>query len=128
MASTASASTIWRLGTLLAALLLTGTAAGRELVDPTRPPPSLTAAPTADAGEEEGESVEWRLTATFTTGKRRRAVINGRHVRIGDTIRDAEVLTIRPGRVTLMGGEEKFTLQVVTDSIRRPATGIILPL
>ena len=102
-------------------------AADGELLDPTKPPAALTAP--VVSGEDEGEeAVSWKLTATITTGRGNRAVINGHHVKVGDTVRDAEVLSIRPGQVQLRGGDEIFTLTIVTDSIRRPATGIILPL
>ena len=115
------------LGTLAALMLLAGAVGAQERIDPTRPPASLSAARPSTDQLEEG-TVEWNLTATITAGGRREAVINGKQVREGDTIGEATVLTIRPGRVKLRGNEKVFSLTIVTDTIRRPATGIILTL
>lgn len=112
---------------ILLAAVGSATLGAAERLDPTRPPASLNATrPSAE--EVEAGTVQWHLTATFTAGHRRQAVINGRHVKEGDTVGDAEVLTIRPGRVKLRGSEKVFSLTIVTDTIRRPATGIILTL
>ncbi|GAB6042851.1 hypothetical protein [Endothiovibrio diazotrophicus] len=109
--------------TLTAAALLAGGAAAAELRDPTRPPESYVVPPAGTVDEAPGEIVEWHLTATYTNRNRRRAVINGHHVSEGEKINDAEVLTIRPGRVQLREGDEVFSLTIYTDTIRRPAAG-----
>lgn len=88
-----------------------------ELKDPTRPPTAYTT-PQGPTESEPVEVFEWNLTATYTNRGLRRAVINGHHVTEGGKINDAEVLSIRPGRVRMREGEEEFSLSIYPDTIR----------
>jgi MSHA biogenesis protein MshK len=65
------------------------------LVDPTRPVAFVAPA----GGLREGER-KLQLQAIYVGEMRREAVINGRTVRVGDTLEQAKILAIGPGRVS----------------------------
>lgn len=86
------------------------------IADPTRPPgAALTAAVT-------GEQVDVALVlqSVIVSPERRVAVINGRSVRTGDRVGDAEVMEISRSRVRLEGPKGSITLALVADFKRAP--------
>ncbi len=99
-----------------------GAAAG-ELRDPTRPLTG-TAAPAGG-----GETVEAapRLSSTRTSAGVRVAVIDGRKVREGERVGDAEVAEIRPGTVTLRKGDQVFSVTILPDTMKRSTAGTHTP-
>lgn len=103
-------------GVLLAVLALAASSSGavEPLPDPTRPPIQR---PT--------KGVQWEdigsLTLSYTqTGQYPAvAVINGRRVRVGESLGDSMVVSgIHPGRVVLMRGEKVIEISLVPLDIK----------
>lgn len=70
-------------------------APAEELVDPTRP----VAFVASQNGPRQAEK-KLQLQAIYVGEKRREAVINGRTVKVGDTVEQVKILAIGPGRVS----------------------------
>ena len=88
---------------ILAAMAMPGLA--QPLRDPTRPP-SFTM-PTS--GEESVQS-DLVLQTVLVSAERRNATVNGRLVRVGDTVAGMRVIEIRESAVVLQGNGEQRTL------------------
>jgi MSHA biogenesis protein MshK len=70
--------------------------------------------PTRPAGVSDVESIRNRgLTEIRITPHNRSAVIDGRTVRIGDTVNGAVVSDIRPDEVVLKRGEQLSTMRLM---------------
>lgn len=89
--------------------------AAEPLPDPTRPPASarVDARPAAPVRDE-----ALVLHAIFHADDRRIAVINGRRVRVAESIGDARVLAIEIDRVRLRRGDEIVELELVSPAFK----------
>lgn len=80
--------------------------------------------PTRPAGVGDMESVRTRgLTEIRITPHDRSAVIDGRTIRIGDTVNGAVVNDIRPDEVVLKRGEQLSTLRLMPQLKKIPNKG-----
>lgn len=99
---------------LVAAALAAGpVVAESELPDPTRPAVWRAAAPARE------QAPAWRLESTLISPQRRLAVIDGRLLRPGDRLDDAQVLEIQPDRVTLRHGDRIVHLRLLPDQTKK---------
>jgi hypothetical protein len=111
---------------LLLLLLVPTLLPAQALRDPTRPPgdylpPSLIVEATTELEEETDEEMfDWRLEATFTSSLRRRALISGITVTVGDEIGGAVVTNIGPGRVELNYKGEVIGLPLQDTKAKKP--------
>lgn len=87
------------------------------LVDPTRP-----VAFVGTAGKTEDGEQKLLLQAIFFGDSRREAVINGRTVKVGETIDQARIIAIAPGRVSYARNGVKGEL-VLLPKVLKPARG-----
>ncbi len=100
---------------LITALLLGMMAQGvMALEDPMRPPggTASTGSPAADT--------RFVLSSTLIARERRSAIINGRHVSVGDTISGARVVEILPAQVRLHHQGRQLTLQLLPVAVKKP--------
>lgn len=67
-----------------------------NLSDPTRP------AKIAVSEVIQGESSDYKLSQIYISRKSRLAIINGQKVKMGDSIANAQVITIKPDSVYLL--------------------------
>ncbi len=84
------------------------------LKDPTRPPNAKLGSPSRQAGA----SPNWYLSSTLISGGRRNAVINGRLVSLGQTIKNAKVVSIRPNEVWLLHKQKRFRIKLLSPGIK----------
>jgi len=91
---------------LVGALAAAPAAADSALPDPTRPAVQRSATAQAPAPR-------WHLESTLVSPERRLAVIDGRMVRAGDRLGDAQVLEIGPDQVTLRSDERIVHLRLL---------------
>jgi hypothetical protein len=106
---------------LLAAAVLataTATATADPLRDPTRPPQLAG----AHAAPQEQAPV---LSAVFTAGARRSAIVNGRLVRAGDTVGafTIEDILVDGVRYRRAGSVRDLHLPHAADTVKKPAAG-----
>jgi MSHA biogenesis protein MshK len=102
---------------MLGILLLAAPLRAAELVDPTRPPASHSGA--AEPAPAEG----WQLTSILVSPERRVAVIDGRRLRVGDRLGDAEVVEIRLTGVRLRNARGVLELPLQPSRMgKRPVT------
>jgi hypothetical protein len=101
----------------LAALWLTTAAPADVLRDPTRPPQ-----PAARARAEESGPA---LTAVFSAGNRRSAIVNGRLVKAGDTVGGYSIEDVLADgvRYRLGGSVRELHLPKPADTVKKPAAG-----
>jgi hypothetical protein len=85
------------------------------LEDPTRPPGAsqLGSLNAADANSA------WILTSTLVSDDRRLATINGRTVRQGQSIGNAQVIRIDPTGVTLLQDGERKRIALLPSSVKK---------
>ncbi len=102
---------------LLVGLLLLAPLAAGALDDPMRPP---SAAPTG-ARRAAPQEAEFVLSSTYIARDRRAAVINGKRVRVGDRVGDAEVIDILPTQVRLQQRGSELVLRLLPVSVKTPA-------
>lgn len=86
------------------------------LDDPMRPPQVVQPAQTARA------TTGFTLTSTFITRDERRAVINGKTVRIGDRVADARVESIEATQVRMRRGDKDIIVRLVPERVKQPVT------
>jgi len=96
-----------RLSLFLALVLLPTAASRAELPDPTRP--SYVIGSAQDAGSP---AAALTLSAVFISGDTRIAVVNGRRVRVGETVDDATVSRIERDRVSFTRGDRTFSVSL----------------
>lgn len=97
----------------LTTALLVATA-GAQQRDPTRPPSAAeVAAWFGDASETDRRS-PYRLQSILLAPDRRIAIIDGRRLRTGDRLGEAEVAAIEPGRVILHQAGDTIELTLDT--------------
>lgn len=101
------------LACLLVSLGAVGAAAA-ELADPTRPTRTLPATPGSPQA-----AAALRVSAIFISGERRIAVVNGRSVRVGETIGGATVQRIERDRVSFLRGGRTFSVTLLSASARQ---------
>ncbi len=101
------------LACLLVSLGAVGAAAA-ELADPTRPTRTLPATPGSPQA-----AAALRVSAIFISGERRIAVVNGRSVRVGETIGGATVRRIERDRVSFLRGGRTFSVTLLSASARQ---------
>lgn len=82
--------------------------------DPTRPPTPAEVAAWFGNGMDERQRAPFRLQSILLAPERRIAIIDGQRLRVGDTLGDAEVRAIEPGRVVLDRGGERIELNIDT--------------
>jgi MSHA biogenesis protein MshK len=80
------------------------------LVDPTRPPSSISATP--DAANDAPASAGLVLQSVRVSPTRVVAIINGQSVRVGEMVGEAKVIKISDGEVVLRTGKELQVLKL----------------
>ncbi|TDY04073.1 hypothetical protein [Thiohalophilus thiocyanatoxydans] len=86
--------------------------AAAQLDDPTRPPGYR-----LPGGTQTGPS--WHVN-TIKIGERERiAIINGKRVRVGDSVDGARVMDIQPGHVRLRYKQEVIAIRLVPETIHK---------
>lgn len=91
-------------------LFVAATARAEKPVDPTRPPEAWLAAQ-GNAQEKSDTGTDGARVAVI--GKHRRfAVVDGRVVKIGDTVAEGRVAAIRPEAVVIRQGDENTALSL----------------
>lgn len=85
-----------------------------ELHDPTRPPTQAEIEAWFGNGPESRQSSPFRLQSVLLAPDRRIAVIDGQRLRLGETLKDAQVKAIEPGRVVLERNGERIELTIET--------------
>jgi hypothetical protein len=96
-------------------------AAGAELLsDPTRPP----VATTGEAPRQVCKPMKWRLTSTITGPRHQVAVINGRAVRVGETVDGAVLVNVAPGGALLQHGDRRIYLKLNTPTVKQTANAV----
>lgn len=95
----------------LALLALTVNAQQR---DPTRPPSDAEVAAWFGGGSDAERDPPYRLQSILLGPNRRIAIIDGRRLRTGERLGDAEVTIIEPGRVVLDEAGETIELTLAT--------------
>jgi hypothetical protein len=93
-----------------AALLLASSAWGGGLHDPTRPD--------FGAPVKARHARRFHLDATLISGRRRVAIINGKTAGVGERVKGAKVVAIRPGRVELETGRGRVVLKLIADNVK----------
>lgn len=104
--------------TTLLLIALAATAHAEILDDPMRPPMATKSAPVAAA-----KGMEFYLYSTLIAQGRRMAVINGRHVGVGDRIGGAKVEEIMPARVKLRYAGKSRTIHMLPITVKKPSSG-----
>jgi len=94
----------------LALTVLAGTGVASNLSDPTRPVDYF--APAA-AAKGEARSYGPVLQSTMVSPLRKRAVIDGKTVAVGDKVSDAQIVDIRPYEVILRRGNQQSSLRLM---------------
>jgi len=103
-----------RLSLFLALVLLPTAASSAELSDPTRP-----GYVTGSAQDVGAPAAALTLSAVFISGDTRIAVVNGRRVRIGETVGGALVRGIERDRVSFTRGDRTFSVSLLAGQARR---------
>lgn len=103
-----------RLPLFLVLVLLPAAASRAELADPTRP--GYAVGSTQDAASP---AAALTLSAVFISGDTRIAVVNGRRVRIGETVDGATVSRIERDRVSFTRGDRTFSISLLAGRARR---------
>lgn len=85
-----------------------------EVRDPTRPPTQAEIQAWFDNGPESEQRSPFRLQSILLAPDRRIAVIDGQRLRLGETLKDAQVKAIEPGRVVLEREGERIELTLET--------------
>lgn len=88
--------------------------ANGELRDPTRPPTQAEIEAWFGNGHESGQRPAFHLQSILLAPERRIAVIDGQRLRLGETVDNAEVKAIEPGRVVLERNGERIELTIET--------------
>ena len=107
---------------LVALLFVPLLASGQELLrDPTRPysAKSVATTTTATATATATGVTGFRVTAIFTSEKRRIAVVNGQRVGEGDLVDGATVVEILADALRLNYQGKPITTRVLTNGVRR---------
>lgn len=99
---------------ILAAVVLLAPASRAELADPTRP--NFGVGPAQDAGSP---AAALTLSAVFISGDTRIAVVNGRRVRVGETVGGATVSRIERDSVSFTRGDRTFSVSLLAGRARR---------
>lgn len=90
-----------------------------ELKDPTRPPNASRIATDMPAVVSKAAAA-YRLSMTKTGGKTDIAVINGKSLKVGETIDGAKISAIRTGEVDLMIGVQKHLIKMQRSVVKKP--------
>jgi len=88
--------------------------------DPTRPPDFVAAVVSGDAAEQ-GET--WTLTSILVSPQRSVAIINGKALRVGETLAGATVMKIELSGVTLQHNGELINLKLVPIAVKTNVPG-----
>ena len=102
---------------ILCAAVATFAARAENLVDPTRPPAGFGGAATAPV-----ESAP-RLQSILISSTRRIVIINGKTMKVGDKIGDAQLVAINENDVLLRTGKSLEVLRLYPSLVRRAADG-----
>jgi MSHA biogenesis protein MshK len=84
--------------------------------DPMRPPQGAPSAAPARS------TATFKLSSTFIARDERRAVVNGKTVRVGDTVAGARVDAIEPALVRLRRGDQVMVVRLLPTRVKQPAT------
>lgn len=88
--------------------------AQQKVPDPTRPPTSAEIEAWLGNGAGSERDAPFRLQSILLAPGRRVAIIDGKRLRPGETLDNATVTTIEPGRVVLERGDETIELNIET--------------
>jgi MSHA biogenesis protein MshK len=99
---------------VLALLAVLAPAWAQGLTDPTRPPNAV-----ADPAQDAGGGTQ--LQSVLISQGRRRAIINGNMVALGDTVGEAKVVKITETEVVLQKGSETEVLKLYPAVDKQPA-------
>jgi MSHA biogenesis protein MshK len=103
--------------TLLTLSMLCSAGLAQDLRDPTRPPSPAEIEAWFAGGQAAATPADaYRLQSVLLSPTRRVAVIDGRHVLVGESVGNAEVTAIEPGRVELERDGETIVLRIGTPS------------
>lgn len=102
------------LSTILLLMLPLAADAREQPRDPTRPPTQAEVAAWFGTGPQARERSPFRLQSILLAPQRRIAIIDGQRLRVGDTLADARVESIEPGRVVLARAGERIELHIDT--------------
>jgi hypothetical protein len=86
------------------------------LPDPTRPAAFQTATVIQDLP---AELIDWTVSAIRISARDRSAIVNGRIVRIGETIGPARILEIQPAQVLLDYDNKRLAVKLFSDTTMR---------
>ncbi|WP_376690408.1 hypothetical protein [Wenzhouxiangella sp. EGI_FJ10409] len=107
--------TIVNIPILILTLLASAAALARDEVrDPTRPPTQAEIDAWFGTGASAGDRAPFQLQSILLAADRRIAIIDGRRLREGERIEDAEVSLIEAGRVILQRDGETIELNIDT--------------
>lgn len=109
---------ITNIGLVVTLMLLAHVGTASALTDPTQP------ADYSPSGTGGGGVVAERprgpvLQSTFVAPGRKRAVIDGKAVRVGDKVHEAHVVDIRPYEVVLRQGDRQTSLRLMPQLIKQ---------
>ena len=90
------------------------TSARDDVPDPTRPPTQAEIEAWFGTGSGARDRVPFDLQSILLGPERRIAIIDGRRLRVGESLDNAEVTAIEPGRVTLLRAGERIELRIDT--------------
>jgi hypothetical protein len=96
--------------------------AGEQLLDPTQPPRTHTA---AIARQTITEPQHFSVTAIRIAPGGRSAIVNDRLVRVGDRVGDAAVVEIKSGAVILDYLSEQVQIDLVSAAVARRAPRVM---
>lgn len=98
-------------------LCISSASVAEQLQDPMRPP-GVSAAGIRNAA---GSARNYTLSSTFIARSHKSAIINGRHVQVGDMVGNARIVEILPTEVRLRRGGHTTTLHLLPISVKTPA-------
>ena len=84
------------------------------LQDPTRPPNAVS----AYMKPATKPVSQWNLSSTLISNGRRNAIINGKLVSVGQTIKKAKIIAIRPNEVWLLHKKKKIRIKMLPQEIK----------
>ncbi len=105
------------LALFVTALCISSASAAEQLQDPMRPP-GVSAAGIRNAAVS---ARNYTLSSTFIARNHKGAIINGRHVQLGDMVGNARIVEILPTEVRLRRDGRITTLHLLPISVKTPA-------
>ena len=100
---------------LLGLLLGYSSALAATLDDPTRPPGYRLVLPHG----KQAKASSWYVNAIRISANQRMAIINGRRVKVGDTVNGAVVVEILPTKVRLRHNKKDVSIKLIAGNIKK---------